>query len=51
MRMHGRHSWYNYKYSDKEISDVYNRIAELKPTYISDDKEKRKENVSHYFTA
>ncbi len=31
MRMHGRHSWYNYKYSDKEISDVYNRIAALKP--------------------
>ncbi len=31
LRMHGRASWYNYKYSGKELASVYTRIAALKP--------------------
>lgn len=31
MRMHGRKAWYSYRYSEKELAEMRNRIAALKP--------------------
>ncbi len=31
LRMHGRASWYNYKYSKKELADTYSKIVALNP--------------------
>jgi uncharacterized protein YecE (DUF72 family) len=31
VRMHGRTSWYSYKYSDKELEEVATRIVDAKP--------------------
>ncbi len=31
MRMHGRKSWYSYKYSEKELKEIYGKIEGLKP--------------------